>query len=129
MHLEIFRRLGMWMQDLKPWKDNGFMIFNDSTTRPCGGINMTFSLGEEVDKRSINVYFLIVPCESIFNRILGRPFLAMLDVVASLSTSRWNITVMDANLLALRPAYEILATSIKQYSRDLVLLLHPQRKS
>lgn len=32
---------------------------------------------------TIDMKFLVVPCKSVYNRILERPFAAILDVVAS----------------------------------------------
>lgn len=59
------------------------LAFNDSTTRPCGWVDIIVSLGEGEEKRSANIYFLVVPCESVFKGFLGRPFIATLDMVAS----------------------------------------------
>lgn len=71
------------MQDLKPCEEMNILAFDDSTTRPCGWVDMIVSLKEGEDKRSTNIYFLVVPCESVFKGFLGRPFVATLDVVAS----------------------------------------------
>lgn len=71
------------MQDLKPCEEMNILAFDDSTTRPCGWVDMIVSLREGEDKRSINIYFLVVPCESVFKGFLGRPFITTLDVVAS----------------------------------------------
>lgn len=43
---------------------------------------VSISDGKEI--RKINLQSLIVHCKSVYNYILGRPFAAMLDVVASL---------------------------------------------
>lgn len=43
-----------------------------------------FSIGVEKDIQVINFKFLVVLNMSVYNCILGRPFVAMLDVVGSL---------------------------------------------
>lgn len=47
------------------------------------GIDLTYSLGKGEDERSMRVYFMVISCESVSNCIIGRPFLATLDVVTS----------------------------------------------
>lgn len=41
-------------------------------------------VGEERDLRSIYTQFLVIPCKSIYNFIMGRTFTVVLDFVASL---------------------------------------------
>lgn len=78
IYREIFTRLGLGLQDLKPCKDKSLLANNDSTTRQYGGMDMTVSLGEGEYERSTNVHLLVVPYEIIFNDILGSPFKAAL---------------------------------------------------
>lgn len=40
--------------------------------------------GKGMNVRNISLQFLVVPCNNVYNFILGRPFASALDVVASL---------------------------------------------
>lgn len=40
------------------------------------------SLGEGNNKKTMSVYFFVIPFENIYNEIPGRPFLTILDVLA-----------------------------------------------
>ena len=42
------------------------------------------SIGEGNDGRSVNSQFLVVPCRSVYNFIMRRPFTSTLDTVPSL---------------------------------------------
>lgn len=44
---------------------------------------MDLNLVQGRDNMTINLQFLIIPCKSVYNCILGRPFAEMLDAVAS----------------------------------------------
>lgn len=50
---------------------------------PCGYIDLPVSLGEEKNKRIVNVHFFVIPSESVYNGILSQSFFATLDVVVS----------------------------------------------
>lgn len=63
MYLEIFKRLGLRMKDLKPCEERRLMEFNDSTTQSTRGIDIIVLLREGEDERRACVHFLIVPYE------------------------------------------------------------------
>lgn len=46
-------------------------------------VDLQASFSGEKRKRTMNFLFFVVPCEIVCNGILGRSFLATLDVVAS----------------------------------------------
>lgn len=53
------------------------------TTFPRGYVELMVSVGEESGLKSISTKFLVIPCKSLYNHILGRPFTTVLDVVTS----------------------------------------------
>lgn len=83
IYLRIFKRLGMRKKNLKSCEGRNLLEVNNSSTYRCGTRDLLVSFGEGKNKRSVKVYFLIIPFENIYNDIQGRSFLAVLDAVAS----------------------------------------------
>ncbi|CAI8616161.1 unnamed protein product [Vicia faba] len=65
-------------------EDKSILAFSDSSTQPCEMIDLHVSFCRGEDKRIVDIVFFVVLCESIYNDILERSFLTMLDVVAFL---------------------------------------------
>lgn len=76
-------KLGLCVKDLKPCEGGNLLAFIDSSTHPCGTIDISILSGEGKNKRIMKVCFLIIPCESISNEIIGRLFLVIKDAVTS----------------------------------------------
>lgn len=68
------------------WRYEGLDLqaFNGTANYPWGYVELMISLRNEEDIWTVNLKFSIVPYKSIYSCILGKPFDAMLDVVASL---------------------------------------------
>lgn len=77
-------RLILHVKELKPCEGGTLLAFNDSSTRPCGTIDLPVSFGEGKNKRILKVCFLVIPYKNIYNGLLGRSFLAALNEVASM---------------------------------------------
>lgn len=84
MYLIIFRKLELHIQDLKPCEGMGLIEYNESLTQLCRTVDLPVSFGILKDKRILNMDFSMISCESVYNNIFGKSFLAMLDVVAFL---------------------------------------------
>lgn len=82
-HIGIFKILGLGDRTLKSYEDGSLLAVNESFTIPCGIIEMSISFGEREDERTVNVHFLVIPCENTYNVTLGRSFLSTLDMVSS----------------------------------------------
>lgn len=83
MYLKIFKELMLHLQDLKPYEGRSLLAFNNFSTQPCGEMNLSISFGEGKNMRNVNVFFLVLPCESVYNDILRRWFVLTLDIIAS----------------------------------------------
>ncbi|MCI47758.1 hypothetical protein A2U01_0069000, partial [Trifolium medium] len=86
MYQELFEKLGLKREDLISYEGTDLQGFNVSTIRPWGLINLpiTFERKESKhSKKTVNVQFLVIPCESPYNCILGCPTLATLGAVPS----------------------------------------------
>lgn len=77
-------RLGLRDLDFKSYEGGSLLSFNDSSTLPCGTIELPVSFGEGEDWKTMNMHFLVIPYESVYNDILGRSFLTKFDTVNSL---------------------------------------------
>lgn len=84
MYLRVLMRLGLRMNNFKSCESRNLLAFNDSLTHPCGTIDLTTSSREGKNKRIVKLSFLIIPCESVYNEILERWFMAELYAVASI---------------------------------------------
>lgn len=83
VYLAILMKLGLYGRDSKSRGGIILLIFNDYLTRPCKVVYLLVSFGEGKNMRTVNMHFLIVPSDSIYNNILWRSFLETLRDVAS----------------------------------------------
>ncbi|MCI07457.1 hypothetical protein A2U01_0028526 [Trifolium medium] len=83
---ELFEKLGLKKEDICPYEGTDLQGFNGSTICPWGLINLpvTFeSKGIKHMRKTTEVQFLVIPCESPYNCILERLSLAALGAVPS----------------------------------------------
>lgn len=57
--------------------------FNGTLTSPQGYMELKVFVGDGKDIRKINSQFLFVPCRSVYKCVIGRPFAATLNAIAS----------------------------------------------
>lgn len=67
---------------MKPYRGGDLLVFNNLITRPYKMTYLTLSLVEGVGEKKVTLSFLVILCMSTFKGILGRSFLAKLDVEA-----------------------------------------------
>lgn len=84
LYIGIFERLGLRGRSLKSYKGVTLLAFNKSFILTCGTIELSISFEERKDEQPMNVCFLMIPYENVYNDILGRSFLAILNSMASL---------------------------------------------
>lgn len=84
MYSYSFKKIGLDQRDLLTYKGFDLQEFNETTTHPRGYMEPVISVGKEKEIREVNSQFLVVPCMSVYNCILGRPIASTLDIVASL---------------------------------------------
>lgn len=84
LYIGIFERLGLRGLSLKSYKGVTLLAFNESFILTCGTIELSFSFEERKDEQPMNICFLMIPYENVYNDILGRSFLAILNAMASL---------------------------------------------
>lgn len=82
IYFRIFSELGLRKQDLRLCEGHRLLAFNDSFTHSCGHVYLPVSLGEGNNKRMANICFFVIPWESVYHSIFGRPFLATIDTMA-----------------------------------------------
>lgn len=63
-------------------KDHNFKHSNEPQTHPWGYVKLIVFIGSGEDVWAINSQLIFVPCRSVYNYILGQPFMAMFDVIA-----------------------------------------------
>ncbi|MCI23375.1 hypothetical protein A2U01_0044554, partial [Trifolium medium] len=86
MYWELFQKLGLRRECICPYDGTDLQGFNGSTVRPWGLINLPVTFENKEIKNSmktVEVQFLVIPCDSVYNCILGRPTLAALGAVPS----------------------------------------------
>lgn len=83
MYLIIVMKLGLNKTD-KPYEGKNLLAFNDFSNRLCECINLQNYFRVCMNKIIMDVLFFQIPCESVYNIILGRSFLTMLDAFASI---------------------------------------------
>ncbi|XP_061349761.1 uncharacterized protein LOC133294994 [Gastrolobium bilobum] len=71
LFLLCFRVLGFTVNDLTPAAGE-LPVFNATTTKPLGVINLRLSLGTPPTSRSADIRFLVLDTPSAYNTILGR---------------------------------------------------------
>lgn len=62
----------------------GLHGFNDSVTHPCDTKELSIFIGEGINKRTMNMCFMVIFCKSVYNYISERCFIASLDAIASI---------------------------------------------
>lgn len=75
--------MGLDKENLIPYDGSYVEVFNGITTCLWGYVELMVPMGDKRYLRSINMQFLVIPCKSLYNCVLGRPFTATLDIVAS----------------------------------------------
>lgn len=70
MYLRLFKKLGLCKQGLRSSEGRHLLAFDDSSTRPCEELYLLVSFDEGGNKRIVNLHFLVVPCENVYNDIL-----------------------------------------------------------
>lgn len=68
---------------LRSYEGSDLHAFYWTITRSWGYIELMISIGDGKEIRTVNLKFLVVPYKNVYNCILGRPFVAMVGVVAS----------------------------------------------
>lgn len=99
LYQDAFEKLGLRIEDLKPYEGTNLHGFNETSTRPWGYIKLGVTFGEEMDEQTVETPFLVVSVVSIYTCILGRPTLATLDVVTSTVRLKMNITTRTVTWL------------------------------
>ena len=84
LYPNAFEKLGLKRKDLKTYVDTDPLGFNKMSTCPWGYITLSVTFGEEMDERTIETPFLVIPVVSIYNYIIGRSTLVALDTVTSM---------------------------------------------
>lgn len=84
LYIRIFERLGLRGRNLKSYKGVILVAFNESFILTCGTIELSVSFEERKGEQPMNVCFLVIPYENVYNDILERSFLAILNALASL---------------------------------------------
>lgn len=82
IYTDVFVKLWLHDQDLIPYERRKLLTFNNSITRPTEIVKLPIYVEEGKDERTLNACFLVIPCRRVYNYILGRSFLTMLDVMA-----------------------------------------------
>jgi hypothetical protein len=86
MYNELFSKLRIKPRWLEPYHRGPLIAFNGSTTQPPGCIKLPITFkkeGDHTSTRIIQVRFLVLPCDSNYNCILGRTTLKLLEAVPS----------------------------------------------
>lgn len=73
LHIGIFKKLGLHDRDLKTYEGKSLLAFK------CEMVELPVSFSKRKDKRTVNVHFLMIPYENVYNDIIGRSFLIALD--------------------------------------------------
>lgn len=75
--------LGLCIEYLNPCEWGNLLAFKDSSTLPYEIIDLSLSFGDgKKNKRIVKICFLVIPCESVYNGILKKLFLDVLEAVA-----------------------------------------------
>jgi hypothetical protein len=87
IYQELFQKPGLHKEHLRPYEGTDLQGFNGSTISPWGLIDLPVAFenkNHKDSKKTIEVQFLIIPCKSVYNCILGRPTLTALGAVFSI---------------------------------------------
>jgi hypothetical protein len=123
MYQEFFQKLGLKKENLCPYEGTGLQGFNGSTIRPWDLINLpvTFENKElKKSKKIVEVQFLEIPCESVYNCILGRPTLASLGAVPSMvhlkmkyNNEKNKVVTIEAHISVAKKCYQSMQKIVK----------------
>jgi hypothetical protein len=86
VHGAIFTKLRIEVGRLEPYHGGSLVAFSDFTTKQIGSIILSITFkkeGDHASARTIQVRFLVLPCDSNYNCILGRTTLTLLGAVPS----------------------------------------------
>lgn len=83
MFQDLLLKLGVPVTELLPYGGSDLTSFNGVETRPLGYIELGVTFGSDTLSHTVKVQFCILPCQSPYNCIIGRPTLGSLGVVAS----------------------------------------------
>lgn len=83
IYLENLIKIILWSQDLGFCKDQSLLAFNDFSIHHCEQFYLHVTLGEQKERKTLDVCFSMILGESVYNGILGHLFLDKLDAVAS----------------------------------------------
>lgn len=83
LYSSLFKKICLGRGSLIPYTDSDLQAFNGTTTHPWGYIELMVYVVEGIDIQSTSTQFLVILCMSLYNFILGIPFTATLDNVAS----------------------------------------------
>lgn len=81
---DLYEKMGLKKENVWPYEGSDLHSFHGTIPSPWGYIELMVTLGEERDIKNIYSQFLVVPCRSVYNYILGYPDAVTLDAVASL---------------------------------------------
>lgn len=115
MYSNLFDKMGLEKEKLWPYEGSILQDFNNTTTRLLGYVKLMVTLGEGQDTITIYSQFMLVPCKSVYNYILGRSFTTTLDALASLvhlkpkyHNINDELTMISANLYGEKKIYKAL---------------------
>jgi hypothetical protein len=86
MYQDLFEKMGLKKESLAPYEGSDLQGFNGAITTPWGLLTLPITFRDPKTDESeitIRVQFLVVPCKSVYNCILGRTTLAALGAVPS----------------------------------------------
>lgn len=83
MYDELFEQLGLKKDKLLPYTGYDLQVFNVMVTLSCGFMELMSTFRDGRYAKTIDLQFLVVPHKSLYTCILGKPFAATLDIVAS----------------------------------------------
>ena len=83
LYQDAFEKLGLKNEDLEPYDDTDLHGFNETSTLRRGYVKLGVTFIEEMDEQIVKASFLVILVISIYNCVLGRPTLAVLDAVTS----------------------------------------------
>lgn len=71
LYSEFFQNMNLDQSKLPTHKGLYLQVFNKTTTRPWGYVELIASVGSGDDIRALVSQYLVVPCRSVYNFILG----------------------------------------------------------
>lgn len=102
---------------LWPYEGSDLKLFNGMMTYPWGYVELRISIWEVRDIRSSGSQFLVVPCKTVYNCIIGKPFTSTLDTVASLIHLKLKFYNLHSESLIINVGLEGLKGYIKRSSK------------